>query len=143
MTFVWRRITVRDSSDIPFFCREDSFCKVVRRPENTYGKADRFVCVTNWPLPSVQNYGPYIVFTSTTGIYDPASSPAHFLFMAGYRNLHTSVFFPVICWSYLRTEISITLSIGNELYSRHHLLSFFYFLWNHFVDVILRLHWIN
>ena len=28
-------------------------------------------------------------------------------------------FFPVICWSYLQTEISVTLSIGNKLYSCH------------------------
>ena len=46
-------------------------------------------------------------------------------------------FFPVICWSYLRTEIST----GNKLHSRHHPL-FFFFRWNHFVDVILRPHWI-
>ena len=52
------------------------------------------------------------------------------------------VFFPVICWSYLRTEISATLSVCNKLYSRHHIL-FFSFPWDHFVyDVILRLHWI-
>ena len=36
--------------------------------------------------------------------------------------------FSVICWSYLRTEISVTLSIGNNLYSRHHI-SYFSFLW--------------
>ena len=40
-----------------------------------------------------------------------------FPFMAGHRNLHTSVFFPVICWSYVWTEISLTLSIDNKLYS--------------------------
>ena len=48
---------------------------------------------------------------------------------------HTSVFFSVICWSYLRTEISVILSTGNKLH-------FFSFLVNHFVDVILRQHWI-
>ena len=31
------------------------------------------------------------------------------LFMVGYRNLHTSVFSPLICWSKLRTEISVTI----------------------------------
>ena len=40
-----------------------------------------------------------------------------FLFMAGYRNLHTFVFFPVICRSYMSTGISVTLSIGSKLYS--------------------------
>ena len=50
-------------------------------------------------------------------------------------------FFPVICWSYLRTEISISLSMGNRLYSRTHIL-YFSFVWKHFVDVMLRTHWI-
>ena len=36
--------------------------------------------------------------------------------------------FSVICWSYLWTEISLTLSIGNKLYFRHHIL-YFSFLW--------------
>ena len=48
------------------------------------------------------------------------------------------VFFPIICWSYLWTEISVTLFIGNKLY---HVL-FFSFLRNHFMDVILRPHWL-
>ena len=49
-------------------------------------------------------------------------------------------FFPVICWSYLQTEISVTLSIGNKLYSSSS--SFiFYFIWNNFGDVILRPCW--
>ena len=81
---------------------------------------------------TVQNHIPYIVFSSLMRKYEPASSPTNFLFMAGYRNLHTFGFFPVICRSYLQTEISVTLSIGNKLYSRHHLL-FFSFLWNHFL----------
>ena len=55
-----------------------------------------FAWVASRSLPSVQNYRPYIVF----------QVPRIFLFMAGYRNLHTFVFFSVICWSYLRTEIS-------------------------------------
>ena len=50
-------------------------------------------------------------------------------------------FFPVICWFYLWTEISVTLSIGNKLYSSPSCF-LFSFLWNHFVDVILRPHWI-
>ena len=61
---------------------------------------------------------------------------AYFLFMACNRNLHTFVFFPVICWSSLRTEISVTLSIGDKLYS-----SPSSFPVTHFVDVILRPGW--
>ena len=49
--------------------------------------------------------------------------------------------FTVICWSYQRTDISVILSNGNKLLSRHHPL-FFSFLWNHFLDVILRPYWI-
>ena len=37
-------------------------------------------------------------------------------------------FFPVICWSYLRTEISVTLSIVNKLYSRHHQAKLVYYI---------------
>ena len=61
------------------------------------------------------------------------SSHTYFLFKADYRNLYISGFFPVICWSYLQTEISVILSTRNK---------FFSFLWNHFVDVILRPQWI-
>ena len=47
----------------------------------------------------------------------------------------TYILFPVICWSYLWMEISVTLSIGNKLYSSP--FSFiFSFLWNHFVDCL-------
>ena len=38
------------------------------------------------------------------------------------------LFFPVIYWSYLRIEISVTLSIGNKLYSCRYIL-YFSFLW--------------
>ena len=71
--------------------------------------------------------------------YEHTFLPTYFLFIAGYRNLHTSVFFfLVIYWSYLRTEISVTLSTGNKL----HCPLFFSLQWSHFVDVILQLHWI-
>ena len=76
-----------------------------------------FAWATSGSLPSVQNYRLYIVFSSPKRKYEHRLRLTYFLFMAGYRNLHTSVFFPVICWSYLRTEISVTLSIGNKLYS--------------------------
>ena len=54
---------------------------------------------------------------------------------------YTLPFFLVICWSYLRTAICVTLFMCNKLYSSPS--SFiFSFLWNQFVDVILRPHWI-
>ena len=80
-----------------------------------------FTWATSGSLPSVQNYRPYIVFSSPMQKYEHLLCFTYFLFMAGYWNLHTSIFFLVICWSYLWTEISVTLSIGNKLYSRHHL----------------------
>ena len=58
-------------------------------------------------------------FSTPTRKYEHASSPTYFLFMTGYRNLYTSVFFLVICWSYLRTEISVTLSTSNNSIPRH------------------------
>ena len=67
--------------------------------------------------------------------YEHAFSHMYFLSVTGYKNLYTSVF-PVICGSYLRIEISVILSTGNKLPPP----LFFSFLWNHFVDVILRLH---
>ena len=39
--------------------------------------------------------------------HERVSSPTYFLFMGGYRNLHTSGFFPVI---YPRTKISVIIS---------------------------------
>ena len=59
----------------------------------------------------------YCLFKSHADIWI-SSSPKYFLFVYGcYRNLHTFVFFLVICWSYLQTEISATPCIGNKLYS--------------------------
>ena len=147
VTFVWSKNTIRESSHIYFFGSGDPFCKVVWRPENTHGGADRFAWVASGYPPSLKSQAdprPFAWTTSSSHPFAWATSrcPTYFLFMAGYRNLYTSVFiFPVICWSYLQTEISDILSTGNKLHSRHHTL-FFSFLWNHFVDVILRPHWI-
>ena len=87
-----------------------------------------YAWVTSGSLPSVKNYRPYIV--SSFFFFCPkriCKYPLHtriFLFMSGYRNLYTSVFFSAINWSNLRTEISVTLSLGNKLYSGHHILYF-------------------
>ena len=136
-TFMWSRNTAWETSYISFFCGRDPFCEVVRRSENTHGGADRSAWVTSGSLPSVQNYRPYIVFQLPwTRLF------AH-VFFCLWLVIVTYIlpFFRVICWSYLRTDISVILSTGNKLHSCHHPL-FLFFLWNHFVDVILRLHWI-
>ena len=90
----------------------------------TSGSPSPIAWATSGLLPSVQNYKPYIVFSSPMRKYGHPLTLTYFLFMAGYRNLHTSVIFLVICWSYLQTEISIILSIGNKSYSRHYTLYF-------------------
>ena len=93
------------------------FCEVMQRTENTHRGADRSAWVTtgslsslerpadlfrslerltdisSGSLPSVQNYSPYVVFSSPMQKYEYASSSTHILFMAGYWNLHTSGFF--------------------------------------------------
>ena len=139
------RNTVSESLHTSFFCDRDPFCKVVRRPENTHGM---FAWVTRWSLPSLkglENLSPSLErpadfclqskirelifsFQVPCGSMKILHASRIFLFMAGYRNLHTSGFFPVICWSYLQTEISVTLSLVNKLFSRHHIL-YFSFLW--------------
>ena len=149
MTFVWSRNTLIVILHISFFFGEDLFCEVVRRPENTHEVADRFAWVTSgsipfaWAtsgyLPSDQNYWPYIVFqVQWTLLF------AH-VFFCLCLVIGTYIlpgFFSVIFWSYLLTEISVTLSTGKKLESRYHTL-FFSFLWNHFVDVFLRQYWIS
>ena len=59
-----------------------------------------------------------------------SSSPTFFFFCLWLviRTYILPGFFSVIYWPYLRTEIAVTLSIGNKLYSRHHIL-YFSFLW--------------
>ena len=124
---VCRRNTVRESSHISFFCGGDSFLwSSATAGEHTQG-ADSSALVTSgslpsaWvtsgSLPSVQNYRPYIVFSSPMRKYEHPLRFTYFLLMAGHWNLQTSVFFSVICWSYLRTEISVLLSIVDKLYS--------------------------
>ena len=112
------RNTVRESLRISFFCGGEPICKVVRRPENTY---DMFAWVTRSnslerqaDLSIQSKFTDLILsFQVSYGNMNILFASGIFLFMADYRNLHTSDFFPVICWSYLRTEISVTLSIGN------------------------------
>ena len=113
---MWSRNTVRESLHMSFFCGGDPLCELERWPENIHGGADS-AWVTSGSLSSVQNYRPYIMFLLPCRNINMPLCPRIFLFMAGYRNLHTSVFFPVICWSYLQTDISVTLSTSNKLHS--------------------------
>ena len=53
-TLVWNRHTDRESSHLSFFCGEDPFWEVVRRPENKHEGADRFTGVTSGPPPSLE-----------------------------------------------------------------------------------------
>ena len=155
--FVWSRNTVRESLHISFFCGRDPFWEVAWWLENTHGGADRSAWVISRSLPSLERevdlslclgdqqisaFSPKLqtLYCLSSPMNMPLR-PCIFLFMAGYQNLHTSIFFPVICWSYLQMEISVILSTGNKLHYCHHPL-FFSFLWNHFVDVILWPHWI-
>ena len=124
-TIMWRRNIVRESFCIYIFFGGDPFYEVVLTVgEHTRG-ADRFSWVTSWSftfawvasrcLPSVQNHRSYIVFSGLMRKYEHPLHLTH-LFMASYRNLHTSGFFPISCWSYLRTKISVILSRDNKLY---------------------------
>ena len=122
---MWSRNTVGESQHISFFCNGNPFCEVVRR-QNTDQGEDMLPWVTRKSLPSVQNYRTYVVFSSPMREYETASSPTYFLFMTGYRNLHNSAFFPGNFFILSANEISITLSIGNKLYSSHHLFIFLF-----------------
>ena len=112
---VWSRNTVRENSHVSFFWGGDPFCWVVRRPEKTYGGADRFAWMTSGSLPSVQNYRHYCLFKSHAEKW--TSYSPHVFSVYGWLSEFTYFhFFPVICWSYLRTEISFIRSTGNKLH---------------------------
>ena len=120
MTFVWSRNTVRESSRISFFCGVDSLCVFARRPVNTHGGADRFAWVTSRSLPQSKITDLILPFNFYAGIW--TRPLAHVFSVYGWLSELTYfrffwwLFFPVICWSYLQTEISITLSTGNKLF---------------------------
>ena len=122
------RNTVRESSHISFFCGGDPFCEVVRRLENTH---EELTGLLEWPAglclqSKIQTL--YCIFKPHADIWI-SSSPTYFS-VYGWLSELTSFFccFSVICWPYLQMEISVTLYIGNRLYSRHHILHFS-FLW--------------
>ena len=96
---------------------------------------------TTGSLPSIQNYRTYNVFSSPMRKYEHLLCLTYFSVYGWLSVLTYFRFFLVICWSYLPKKISVTLTKGNKLYFRHHLL-YFSFLWKHFDDVILRPPWI-
>ena len=120
-TILWSSNKVRESPHIYFFCGEDPYWEVVQRPENTRGAdclLERPAGPTSLERPMgvclclsdhwISTFSPnfqtlYCLFKSQRKYEHPLHLTYFFLFVAGYRNLHTFVFFFVICWSYLRT----------------------------------------
>ena len=135
-TIVCSRNTVRENSHISFFCGGDPFCEEVRRLENTHEELTSLVewpaglsfrlrdqqtsplCLSNLWIsafsPKLQTL--YCLFKSHAEVWI-SSSPHVFFCLWLVIRTYILPFFSVIWWSYLRTEISVTLSIGNKLYS--------------------------
>ena len=106
--------TVRHSSHISFFCGGDPYCTVVQRPENTHEELKGlFERPASLYLQS-KITDLILSFQVPCGSINIHIASRVFLFVAGYLNLHTSVFFrlfvDLIC------EISVILSIGNKSY---------------------------
>ena len=121
------RNTVGESSHISFFCGRAPFCEVVRRPENIH---EEMTGLLEWPAGlRLQSKITDLILSFQVPCGYTNILFAH-VFFCSWLVIGTFILpiFPVICWSYLRTEISVTLSIGNKLYSRHHIL-YFSFLW--------------
>ena len=115
---MWSRNTVRESSYISFFCGGEPLCVLERRPENTQ---DMFAWVTSRSLPSLEGPADLYLQSNFTDLFKFHAEVWTFsphLFFCLWLVIGTYIlpFFLVICWSYLRTEISVTLSIGNILF---------------------------
>ena len=76
-----------------------------------------FAWATSRSLPSVQNYRPYIVFSGPMRKYENPFRFTYFSVCGRLSELTYFRFFPVICWSYLRRKISVTLSISIKSYT--------------------------
>ena len=117
------RNKVRESSHISFFCGEDPFCEVMQRPQNTHGELTGGL---EWPAglsPSLERPVDLCLLTKITDLILSlkshaeiwTSSPHVFCCLWLVIGTYTLLgFFPVIHWSYLRTEISVILSIGKK-----------------------------
>ena len=128
MTIVCSRNIVRESSHISFFCGRDPFCEVVWCPENTHGEPTSLL---EWPVGLYHQSkitDLILSFQVPCGYMNILFTHILFCLWLVIGTYILPVFFLEICWSYLRIEKSVTLSIGNKLYSCHHLL-YFSFLW--------------
>ena len=124
------RDTIRESSYIYFFFGGDLYCEVVQRPENTHeeltgllewlvGLSLRLRDQRTFPLRlsdhHISSFSPnlqtlYCLFKSHAEVW---TFYLPHVFFCSWLVIGTYIFhfcFPVICWSYLRTEISVTLS---------------------------------
>ena len=113
-TFVWSRNAVRESSYISFFRGGEPLCEFERRPENTHDGAYRFAWVTSGFLSQFKITDLILSFNSYAEIWTRLF--AYTFSVYGWLSELTTLFIPVICWSYLWTELSVTLSTDNKLY---------------------------
>ena len=92
----------------PFVC--------IRATTREHTRGSWHVCLSDQCVSaSIQNYRPYIFFQLPRGNMNTTLRPHIFCFWLVNGN-YILPFFPVICWSYLRTEISVTLSTGNKIH---------------------------
>ena len=119
-TFVWSRNTVRESSHISIFLwrganrfawAASGSPPLLERPADLLPSLERPANLSLSP-----KYRPYCLFKSHAGIWTDLFARV-FSVYGWFSELTYFRFFPVICWSYLWTEISLTLSIRNKLYS--------------------------
>ena len=118
------------SRSLPSLKRPADLSLSLERPTDLSPLFERRVDLSpRWSDQRISAFSPklqtlYCLFKSIEEVWT-SSSPHVFFSVYGWLSELTYFrFFTVICWSYLRTEISVTLSIGNKLYSRYHILYF-------------------
>ena len=89
------------------------FCVCIRA---TSGEKTWFAWVTSGSLPQSKSTDLIYVFQLPHRNMNTPLRPHIFCLWLVIGTYILPVFFPVICWSYLRTEISFTLSTGNKLH---------------------------
>ena len=150
VTIVCRRNTESKSSHISFCAFLGPFLwSSATAGEHTRG-ADRSACVISGSPPSLERPAGLCLQSKITDLILSFQVPwgsmnilfayVYFCLWLVIRTYILPFFFSVICWSYLRTEISVILSLDNKLNSRHHLI-YSLSCENDFVDAILRPHW--
>ena len=144
----WRLYVVGIHSERVRYISFFPFCEVVRRPENTHGALTGLLEWLAGLCPSLQgpvDLSPSLEWPADLCLQSKITDIIlSFQVSCGYMNILFAqvffclwlvigtyifpVFFPVIGWYYVRTEISVALSLGSNLYSCHHIL-YFSFLW--------------